>query len=145
MCQWIGTALLQIMACHLFGAKPLSKPMLGYCQLDRQEQTSVKFKTEFYHFHYRNACENVICQKSAILSRGRWVNVWFTETKMSPFWWNFHHWLHWQLSFWQLSVQPVMKISSKWRHFRFSVVPPGGVLSGMLEAERGGQGWVAAR
>ena len=44
-----------------------------------------------------------------------------TETKMSSFWWNFHHWLHWKLSFWQLSVQPVMKISSKWRHFRFSV------------------------
>ena len=43
-----------------------------------------------------------------------------TETKMSSFWRNFHHWLHWKLSFWQLSVQPVMKISSKWRHFRFS-------------------------
>ena len=39
---------------------------------------------------------------------------------MSSFWRNFHHWLHWKLSFWQLSVQPVIKISSKWRHFRFS-------------------------
>ena len=46
----------------------------------------------------------------------------FTETKMSSFWWNFHHWLHRKLSFWQLLVQPVMKISSKWRHFRFSVL-----------------------
>ena len=26
---------------------------------------------------------------------------------------NFHHWLLWKLSFWQLPVQPVMKISSK--------------------------------
>ena len=43
-----------------------------------------------------------------------------TETEMSSFWWNFHHWLHWKLSKWQLPVQPVMKISSKWRHFRFS-------------------------
>ena len=43
-----------------------------------------------------------------------------TETKMSSFWRNFNHWLHWKLSFWQLPVQPVMKISSKWRHFRFS-------------------------
>ena len=34
MCQSIGLALVQIMACRLFGAKPLSKPMLGYCQLD---------------------------------------------------------------------------------------------------------------
>ena len=45
----------------------------------------------------------------------------YTETKMSSFWRNFHHWLHRKLSFWQFSVQPVMKISSKWRHFRFSV------------------------
>ena len=44
----------------------------------------------------------------------------YTETEMSSFWWNFHHWLHWKLSKWQLPVQPVMKISSKWRHFRFS-------------------------
>ena len=42
-----------------------------------------------------------------------------TETEMS-FWWNIHHWLHRKLSKWQLSVQPVMKISSKWLHFRFS-------------------------
>ena len=32
--QWIGLALVQIMACRLFGAKPLSKPKLGYNQLD---------------------------------------------------------------------------------------------------------------
>ena len=36
----------------------------------------------------------------------------YTETEMSSFWWNFHHWLHWKLSKWQLLVQPVMKISS---------------------------------
>ena len=34
MYKWIRSALVQIMACHLFGAKSLSKPMLGYCQLD---------------------------------------------------------------------------------------------------------------
>ena len=34
MRQRIGSALVQIMACRLFYAKPLSKPMLGYCQLD---------------------------------------------------------------------------------------------------------------
>ena len=33
MRQWIGSALIQIMAWRIFGAKPLSKPMLGYCQL----------------------------------------------------------------------------------------------------------------
>ena len=34
MRQWICSALVQIMACRLFGTKPLSKPTLGYCQLD---------------------------------------------------------------------------------------------------------------
>ena len=59
--------------------------------------------------------------------RVKWVAVaWLdrttdTETEMSSFWWNFHHWLHWKLSKWQLPVQPMMKISSKWWHFRFSV------------------------
>ena len=33
------------MACRLFGAKPLSEPMLGCCQLDPYEQTSVKFES----------------------------------------------------------------------------------------------------
>ena len=31
MRQRISSALVQVMACRLFGAKPLSKPMLGYC------------------------------------------------------------------------------------------------------------------
>ena len=31
MRQWTGPALVQIMACRLFGAKPLSEPMLEYC------------------------------------------------------------------------------------------------------------------
>ena len=34
MCQLIGSALVQTMAFRLFSAKPLSKPMLGYYQLD---------------------------------------------------------------------------------------------------------------
>ena len=45
----------------------------------------------------------------------------YTETEMLSFWWNFHHWLHWKLSRRQLPMQSVMKISSRWRHFRFSV------------------------
>ena len=38
------------------------------------------------------------------------------------FWRNFYPWLHWKLSKWQLPLQPVMKISSKWPHYHFSVV-----------------------
>ena len=43
ICQQIGSALVQIMAFRLFDVKPSSKPMLGYCQLDPWEQTSVTF------------------------------------------------------------------------------------------------------
>ena len=43
MRQLVGSTLVQIMACRLFGAKPLSQPMLRYCQLDPWEQTLVKF------------------------------------------------------------------------------------------------------
>ena len=32
-----------------------------------------------------------------------------TEAETLSFWWNFNHWLHQKLSFWQLSVQPVIK------------------------------------
>ena len=35
--QWIGSALIQAMACHLFGAKPLPEPMLPCCQFDPKE------------------------------------------------------------------------------------------------------------
>ena len=49
--QWTGLSLVQIMACRLLGAKPLHEPLLVYCQLDSWEQISVKFKSEFYHFH----------------------------------------------------------------------------------------------
>ena len=31
MRRWTGSSLVQIIACRLFGAKPLSEPMQGYC------------------------------------------------------------------------------------------------------------------
>ena len=51
MRRWTGLLLVQVMACSLFGSKPLPEPMLAYCQLDSCEQISVKFESEFYHFH----------------------------------------------------------------------------------------------
>ena len=50
MCQLTGSALVQVMAWCLFGAKPLPELMLAYFQLDTWEQVSVKFQSEFYHF-----------------------------------------------------------------------------------------------
>ena len=43
MNQWIESALVQITACRLFDAKPLSKPMLGYFQWNTYEHITAKF------------------------------------------------------------------------------------------------------
>ena len=64
-----------------------------------------------------DCCHDLVVLMQFLGTQSNWVN---TETKISSFWRNFNHWLHWKLSFWQLPVQPVTKISSKWRHFRFS-------------------------
>ena len=53
MRQRTGSSLVQVMSCRLFGAKPLPEPMMAYCQPDSWEQISVKFKSEFCHFHSR--------------------------------------------------------------------------------------------
>ena len=42
-----------------------------------------------------------------------------TETKISSFWLNFHHSLQRKLSNWQHQAQPLMGITSWWRHFHF--------------------------
>ena len=69
MRQRIGSALVQIMACRLFGTKPLSKLMLVYCQLNPKES---KYKL----FIYGNASENTICEMAAILSRASFPFTW---------------------------------------------------------------------
>ena len=46
-------SLVQIMVCLVFDTKPLSEPMLYYCQLDPGEQISVKLYSKFEHFHSR--------------------------------------------------------------------------------------------
>ena len=56
--KWTESALVQVMACRLFGAKPLPEPMLPYCQLDYWEQNSVKFEWEFPQFHSRKCIWN---------------------------------------------------------------------------------------
>ena len=76
MRQWNGSAFVQIMACSLLGTKPLSKPMLDYCQLDSWEQISVKFELEFYHFHSRKCTRNCRLPRwRPLCPGGRRVNI----------------------------------------------------------------------
>ena len=44
MGRWTESALVQVMSCRLSGAKPLTGPLLPYCQLGPCEKTSVKFE-----------------------------------------------------------------------------------------------------
>ena len=53
------------MACYLISVKPLSEPMLEYCELDPKEQTSVKFLSEFTYFHTRK-CNWAYCMRNGV-------------------------------------------------------------------------------
>ena len=62
MRNWTGSTLVQVMACRLLGAKPLPEPVVTYCQLDPQEQTSVNFFNRNPNiFIDENTFENAVC------------------------------------------------------------------------------------
>ena len=73
MHRWTGSALFQIMACRLDGAKPLSEPMLTYCQWDPKEHISRKFYLKFKCFHSRKCIWICRLRNGSHLSRGRWL------------------------------------------------------------------------
>ena len=103
MHQYNIPTLLQIMACRLFGAKPLSESMLSCCQIDTKEHVSVKFYLRFKSFH---------SGKCAWRS-GKWWPCYLGLNELIGMG---------ILSTWQLLGQPVTKITSQW-HFHFSVDP----------------------
>ena len=65
---------LQIMVCRLFGSKPLSEPMLPYCQLDSEECISLKSYFKFKVFVHEYSLENVVYEMVAILPLPQCVN-----------------------------------------------------------------------
>ena len=64
--------LVQIIACRLFDTRPLSEPMLPYCQSGPRKHISVKCCLKFKSFIQENALENV-CEIAAILFRPQCV------------------------------------------------------------------------
>ena len=75
MRQWIGSALVQILARRLFGAKQLSKPMLVIVDWTIRNKLQWNFNLNSNIFIHENACENVVCDMAVILSGGRWVKA----------------------------------------------------------------------
>ena len=70
------------MACRLVGAKPLSETMLECCQLDSYEQTSVKFKSKFWHFISRKCLWKwrPFCLSLNVLITVTQASTWNVET-----------------------------------------------------------------
>ena len=98
-------SLVQIMACSLAGAHPLSKPMLPYSQLHTKKQTSVKYKSKLIHFHSRkciwkcrleNVGHFVSLNVSNITLGPKWhVHVSYTvywKTVLFQYWWTHYGW-----------------------------------------------------
>ena len=69
------TTLLQIMACRLFGTKPLSEAKLPYCQPDPKEHISVKFYSRFKSFHSRKCTWKCRLPNVGISSRPHCVDA----------------------------------------------------------------------
>ena len=74
MRQWTGSALVQVMACRLFGAKPLPEPMLAYCQLDSWEKFRWNSNRNSTISIQENAFENVVRNLTTIFSRPQYLN-----------------------------------------------------------------------
>ena len=74
--RWIGSALLQIMVCRLIGTKPLSGQTFRYSQELSPGPPGYRNKLQWNFnqnrkiFIHRNASEYIICEMTAILSRG---------------------------------------------------------------------------
>ena len=80
MRQWIGSELVQIMACRLFGAKPLSKPSCFIVNGTLKNKFQWIF-SQNTNFHSRKCIWSYRVRNggSGILFRGRWVNTCVSE------------------------------------------------------------------
>ena len=66
---------VQIMACPLDGAKPLSEHMLAYCHLDSWEQFRWNLNRNSLMLMKTNAFENVVCQYGGHFVQRGWVKA----------------------------------------------------------------------
>ena len=60
----------RVMACHLFGAKPLPEPMLSYCHLDTRKQISVKNRIGILSFSFKKMHLQLFFAKVAAICPG---------------------------------------------------------------------------
>ena len=92
MRRGIGSALVQIMACCLFGSKPISKPMLAIVNRTVRNKLQWLFIRIQNISFTKNDSENIASQMAAIMSKRWWVNSpWVWSPTLSI---RFHPWGH---------------------------------------------------
>ena len=75
--HWTGSSLVHVMACRLFGAKPVFESMMSYSPMDPWEQSPENFFFEIENFpltkmHFKTSWVKVL----TILSRPQYNRVW---------------------------------------------------------------------
>ena len=116
--------LVPIMVCCLFGTKPLSEPMLAYCQLDPGKKLQWNMDQNTKIFIQEDSLENVVCLIAAIFSWPQRV----CSSHFGPKHWNrnvviwqiFQSWQHLKLSFqnfseWQDQFQGML-LTEHWAY-----------------------------
>ena len=108
MRQWIGSALVQTIACAYSAPIHYLNQRWTIVKWDLRNKLQVTFNQNTKRFINKNASENVICNRTAILSRERWVYMYFitcvTLSKLL-----FHHLCHWQEPCHKISERVVLK------------------------------------
>ena len=84
MRQWTRSAFVQIMTCHLIGAKPLSERMQPHCQLDPTEQAYVKFESKYKTFHSWKCIWRCRLRNGGHLCPGRGELKWYDMSNIVP-------------------------------------------------------------
>ena len=114
--RWIRSALLQIMVCRLIGTKPLSGQTFRYSQelspgpLVYRTKHQWNFNQNRKRFIHGNASEYIVCEMTAILSRGGWANwttikhaVWPSKCIVNTHVWIDLYQFHWNL-LWKVTM-----------------------------------------
>ena len=81
-CQWTMSSLAWLMACRLFGAKPLPEPKPPYHELDPEKHDSAEFESNYKILAQENAFINDVCKMAAILFRAQCGSL------LWPVWWS---------------------------------------------------------
>ena len=116
MRQWTGSSFVQVMACRLFGAKPLPEPVVAFCLPDSWEHISAKFESWLWELirrfsarvaspviresHHAHLCYdtdtirmtkiNKICADIGLYKQMKWLWIYDYLPPLSQQ----HNWLH---------------------------------------------------